>query len=105
MKTDQKGAAPILILVAIIGVVAFLAISSYAPFKSKLLSSLFPKYESKAFSAIPSPFPNCTPLGGQVPEGQAVPPYDPTTLLGGLEAEPQGPIWCFPLVAEPTTRV
>src|SRR6188768_3530897 len=42
-KPGEAGAAPILMLIAIIGVVAFLAISYSAPFRNKLLSSLFPK--------------------------------------------------------------
>ena len=45
---NQKGVAPILILVAVIGIVAFLAISSSAPFKNKLLTSLYPKEETRA---------------------------------------------------------
>lgn len=50
MKFNQFGAAPILILVAIIGVVVSLAISSSAPFRNNLLSSIFPKEQSLAAS-------------------------------------------------------
>lgn len=50
MAINQRGAAPILILVAVIGLVAFLAISSSAPFKNILLSTLFPKDQSHAAS-------------------------------------------------------
>lgn len=44
-------------------------------------------------TGLPAPLPNCPT---QVPVGQANP---------SAEAEPLGQIWCFPLVAEPTTRV
>jgi len=97
---------PLLLIVAAVGVISFLLISSSAPFKGGLFGNLFPKQPSQAaLSAIPSPFPNCQPFGGQVPTGQAIPPYNPSTQLGGLEAEPLGPTWCFPLVNEPTTRI
>lgn len=45
---NQKGAAPLLILLAIIGVVALMAVSYTAPFKNSLLSAIFPKDESNA---------------------------------------------------------
>lgn len=51
---SQKGAAPILILVAIIGVVSFLAVSSSAPFTNNLLTSIFPKEQSQAATFNPS---------------------------------------------------
>src|SRR6266542_601565 len=55
-------------------------------------------YQTDAANAqsIPAPIPNCSPLGGVVPAGQANPSDEP---------EPMGPIWCFPLVNSPTTRV
>jgi outer membrane protein assembly factor BamB len=45
---NQKGAIPILILMAVIGVAAVFVISSIAPFRNSLLSSLFPKESSFA---------------------------------------------------------
>lgn len=45
---NQKGAVPVLILVAVIGVIAALVVTNLAPFKNKLLSSLFPKSASQA---------------------------------------------------------
>ena len=45
---NQKGQAPVLLLIGIVGVVAFLLIFSYAPLKNNLLSSIFPKDESQA---------------------------------------------------------
>lgn len=46
--SDQKGAIPILLLVAIIGVISVLAISSIAPFRDGILNALFPKNASQA---------------------------------------------------------
>jgi hypothetical protein len=52
--------------------------------------------DSASAQTIPAPNPNCTPLGPNVvPAGQANPSDEP---------EPMGPVWCFPLVSEPTTR-
>lgn len=45
---NQKGAVPILILIAAIGIVGVIALSNLAPFKDQLLSSLFPKPASHA---------------------------------------------------------
>src|SRR3989344_3178518 len=45
---NQKGVAPILLLVGVIGIIAFLAIAGSAPFKTNLLSTLFPKDSSHA---------------------------------------------------------
>lgn len=47
-KNSERGFAHILILVAAIGVIAFLVISSSAIFKDKLFSGLFPKSASHA---------------------------------------------------------
>lgn len=65
---NQKGAVPVLILVAVIGLVSFLAISSTFGFKGNLFSSLFPKKPTEAAGgfletfdgapAIPQPFIN-----------------------------------------------
>lgn len=48
MKTTQKGAIPLPILIAAIGIMAFLGITFFSPFKDTLLSSIFPKEESFA---------------------------------------------------------
>ena len=48
---NQKGALPLPILVAGIIIVAFLTITSVAPLKNNLLSSLFPKPASQAASS------------------------------------------------------
>lgn len=45
---NQKGAIPVLMLLAVVGLVAFLALSTTLPFKDKLLTSLFPKDASQA---------------------------------------------------------
>lgn len=92
---NQAGIAPILLLVAVVGILGFLAISSSAPFKNNLLTSIFPKEESQAAFVAPTPMPGCA--GGTItPIGQANP---------SAEYEPMGSIWCFPLSAMPTTRV
>lgn len=48
MFKNQKGAAPVLILVAVVGVVLFLLLANTAGFKDKLFSTLFPKPASNA---------------------------------------------------------
>ena len=45
---NQEGAAPLPLLLGIVGVVAFLAITSAAPFRDSILTSIFPKQESQA---------------------------------------------------------
>lgn len=45
---NQIGAIPLLILVAVIGVIIFLAVIGLAPLRDKLFSSLFPKPSSNA---------------------------------------------------------
>ena len=47
-KLNQKGVAPLFLLFGVIGVLLFLAISSSAPFRSSLLSSIFPKTFTRA---------------------------------------------------------
>ncbi len=47
---SQQGVIHLLLLVAAIGVIAFLLVTSLAPFKNKLLSTLFPKQQSHASS-------------------------------------------------------
>ncbi len=49
---SQSGITSILIILAVVGVVAFIAIASIGPFKSTLLSSLFPKGASFAATTI-----------------------------------------------------
>lgn len=44
----QKGAVPALVLIAAVGLIVFLAVSSSAPFKDKLFAQLFPKLPSRA---------------------------------------------------------
>lgn len=46
----EAGAIPLLILVAVIGIIAALAVTSIAPFKNSLLTTLFPKKFSQAAS-------------------------------------------------------
>ena len=48
MKLNQSGAVPLLVLIAIFGIVGLLTLSTYAPFKNNLFSTLFPKNESHA---------------------------------------------------------
>lgn len=63
MINNQKGAVPVLILIAALGLVAFLVVSSSASFKDKLFAQLFPKRSSYALSEpisgpiSPSPTP------------------------------------------------
>lgn len=45
---SQKGSVPLLVLIAGIGLIAFLGVVSIAPFRDGLLSSLFPKDSSQA---------------------------------------------------------
>ncbi len=50
MGKKEKGSVPILIMVAIVGILGFVAIANFAPFKDKLFSSLYPKPPSHAAS-------------------------------------------------------
>lgn len=50
MKNNQKGLTHILILVASLGLITFILISSSAVFKDRLFSILFPKPQSRAIS-------------------------------------------------------
>ncbi len=50
--SKETGAAPLLMLFAVVGLVAFIAISSIAPFKSGILSALYPKTASRAASDL-----------------------------------------------------
>ena len=45
---NQKGAAHILFLLAVVGILAYIGIASSAPFKNKLFSLLYPKPASHA---------------------------------------------------------
>lgn len=47
---NQKGAIPLLLLISLIGIVAVLGVVSIAPFKNPLLSAIFPKQTSQAFT-------------------------------------------------------
>lgn len=49
---DQRGALPVLLLIAAVGIISFLIISSSLPFKNGLLGSLFPKKSSDAATLI-----------------------------------------------------
>ncbi|MDP2672122.1 MAG: S8 family serine peptidase [Candidatus Daviesbacteria bacterium] len=51
---NQRGFAPILILLAALGIILFLLISSTAPFKDRLFNTLFPKPPSHAEEQPPS---------------------------------------------------
>ncbi len=48
---NQIGAIPLLVLIAVIGLISVLIVVNFAPFKDRLLSSLFPKNSSFAASA------------------------------------------------------
>lgn len=48
LKFSEKGAIPVLLLIAGVGLVGFLLVSSAAPFKDKLFGTLYPKSLSKA---------------------------------------------------------
>jgi hypothetical protein len=61
-SSNQKGAVPVLVLIGVISLIAFLAITSVAPFQKDLLSSLFPKNKSFAASAATVNITN-TPSG------------------------------------------
>ncbi|MBI3486469.1 sulfatase [Candidatus Daviesbacteria bacterium] len=52
---DQKGSAPVLVLIAVLGLISFLAISSTFNFKNKLFGSLYPKPASHAATASAQP--------------------------------------------------
>lgn len=47
-QIDQKGVIPLLILIAVAGIVAILAVAGFAPFKNSQLGELFPKTTSQA---------------------------------------------------------
>ncbi|MBI2020725.1 Ig-like domain-containing protein [Candidatus Daviesbacteria bacterium] len=49
-KLNERGAVPILIIVAAVGVVAFIAISQTASFRDRIFSQLFSKPSSYAIS-------------------------------------------------------
>jgi hypothetical protein len=53
---NQKGAVPVLILIAVIGIVGFLGVSYISPLRNQLLSSIFPKDESSAATGYPAGF-------------------------------------------------
>src|SRR5688572_13043071 len=55
---SQKGAAPVLILVAVIGLISFLAVSATFNFQDKLFSTLFPKPKSFAATGTINVNPN-----------------------------------------------
>ena len=66
-RLNQKGAVPVLVLVAAVGLVGFLLVSSSAEFKNKVFNQLFSKPSSQAVSGpisgpvTPSPTPDTTP--------------------------------------------
>lgn len=45
---NEKGAVPLLILIAVVGVIGVLAVASFAPFRNSILSALYPKNASFA---------------------------------------------------------
>lgn len=75
-KLSQKGAIPVLILIAAVGLISFLVVSSTADFKDKLFAQLFPKPPSYAVSnpisepISPTPVPTSIPT----PAPDIIPP-------------------------------
>src|SRR4029079_1922745 len=69
---DQIGSVPLLMLIAIIGLIAFLSFVSLAPFKDNLSSSLFPKQFSHAANG---PIFNITDNASSYPNSQ-IPKYE-----------------------------
>jgi hypothetical protein len=57
---NQKGAVPVLLIVAVIGVLGIMAIANLAPFKNSFLASLYPK--DKSFASLSGPIspPPCS---------------------------------------------
>ena len=60
-KSAQKGVAHILLLIAALGVVAFIIVSSSAEFKDKIFGQLFPRFRSEA--AVPNGIDMAYPCG------------------------------------------
>lgn len=65
-KLSEKGAVPVLVLVSLLGVVAFVMFSSSADFKDKLFSQLYPnkpvsRAASEPISSPITPAPDITP--------------------------------------------
>jgi HAMP domain-containing protein len=83
------------VVTAVLIVLAALLLFTGFRFTNPLSSLLNPITVSKADTSIPPPIPGCA-FGTSTPHGQANPSDEP---------EPMGAIWCFPLVASPTTRV
>jgi hypothetical protein len=54
-KTQQSGIAHILVLLAVVGLIAFIFVSRSADFKDKLFGSIFPKPSSHASSLLDNP--------------------------------------------------
>jgi hypothetical protein len=82
---SQKGSAPILLLLAAIGLLAFLAISSTAPFQDGLFAMLYPKKASFASGPIvtsPSPSPFSTPIASA--SGSVIKIYAAGTPANGI---------------------
>ena len=76
LKVDQTGVAHILLLVAAVGLVAFLVISSSASFKDNLFATLFPKPASFAASRpISAPIPTSKPPLRSTPTPTFTPGY------------------------------
>ena len=85
--SDQKGAIPILLLIAAIGVIAVLGIASFVPFRNQLLSSLFPKQFS--FAAAPA-ISNITDNRASFPNSQ-IPQYEKYEITFSLASTAQNP--------------
>lgn len=73
MSLSQKGAAPILVLLAALGLLFFLLIASSASFKDKLFGGLFPKPQSKAVSDSTGAYFALNPPTATTNEGQQIP--------------------------------
>ena len=73
VRVNEKGAVPVLVLIAALGLIGFLAVSSSAPLKNKVLDQLFPKPASHAVSGptsgpiTPSPSPTASPSATPAP--------------------------------------
>lgn len=52
LQKDERGALPVLILLTVVGLISFFVVSSVAPFRDKVLSTLFPKQFSQAAEDI-----------------------------------------------------
>lgn len=86
LKLSEKGAVPVLVLVAAVGLIGFLAVSSSAPFKDKLFAQLFPKRASEATGGLLPPLtisPTSSPISGPINPDTVSPSVDITSPTNG----------------------